>query len=443
MTDRTAQATDVLQHLIRNACVNDGASGSEARNVEVLADVLDAPGLDLEVYEAAPGRANLVARIEGSDPDAPSLLLSGHTDVVPADPMGWDRDPFGGELVDGFVWGRGAIDMLNLTASMAVAVRALADGGFRPAGTLIFAGVADEEAGCALGSEWLVEHHADAVRADYVVTEFGGSRVGDDGLGVLVGVAEKGPFWITIDVDGTPGHGSRPYRTDNALVTAARIVQRLADYASPATVTDAWRQSVEGLALPAEITAGLLDPARVDGTIAALAVEDEELARTVHACTHSTFAPTMLSSGVKTNVIPDRARIQVDIRALPGHGPDQLLAFIDEALGDLRGRIDVTVEAMHDPSSSPADSPLRDTLERVTQRLVPGARTVPSILAGFTDAFAYRSLGAVAYGYGLFSDRMPMDEVGQMFHGRNERIDVDSLGLDVELWRQVATDLLT
>lgn len=428
--------------MIRNECVNDGTSGTEARNVEVLTDVLDGPGLDVEVYDVAPGRQNVVARLEGRDPTAPSLLLSGHTDVVPADPTGWDRDPFGGELVDGFVWGRGAVDMLNLTASMAVAVRSLADEGWRPAGTLIFAGVADEEAGCALGSEWLVEHQADAVRADYVLTESGGSRVGQDGLGILVGVAEKGPFWITIDVDGTPGHGSRPYGTDNAVVTAARIVQRLADFASPPTVTDAWRRSVVGLGLADELAAALVDPSRVDATIAALAAEDEELARSVHACTHTTFAPTIVSSGSKVNVIPDHARIQVDIRALPGHGPDRLLELVDEAIGDLGERVTVTVDAMHAPSGSPVDTPLRDALERVTRRLVPGARTVPTILSGFTDAFAYRSLGATAYGYGLFSDRMPMGEIGQMFHGRNERIDVDSLALDVELWRQVATEVV-
>src|SRR5438128_9176870 len=167
--DPTAEVTYLLQQLIRNACVNDGTpeSGGEARSVDLLASYLEGSGLDLERYEPEPGRASLVTRIEGRDPDAPALLLMGHTDVVPVNPHGWDRDPFGGELVDGVLWGRGAVDMLNLTASMAVATRPLADGGFRPPGTLVYLAVADEEALGTYGAEWLVDHEVDAVSADY------------------------------------------------------------------------------------------------------------------------------------------------------------------------------------------------------------------------------------------------------------------------------------
>src|SRR5580704_8736562 len=162
--------------MIRNACVNDGSpqSGHEERNAEVLRVVLEGPGLDLEVHEPLPGRSSLVARIEGRRPDAPSLCLLGHTDVVPADPADWRHDPFGGELIDGEVWGRGAVDMLNLTSSMAVAVRHLADDGFRPEGDLVFIAVADEEALGSHGAGWLAEHAADDVRTDYLITEAGG-----------------------------------------------------------------------------------------------------------------------------------------------------------------------------------------------------------------------------------------------------------------------------
>src|SRR6202011_2286829 len=176
MSDPTAEVTDLLQQLIRNACVNDGtiASGHESRSVDLLSSVLEGPGVELETYEPEPGRASLVARIEGSDPAAPTVLLMGHTDVVPANPDGWQRDPFGGELVDEEVWGRGAIDMLNLTASMAVATRRMARSGWRPRGTLVYLAVADEEALGTYGAEWLTAHAPDAVAADYVVTETGG-----------------------------------------------------------------------------------------------------------------------------------------------------------------------------------------------------------------------------------------------------------------------------
>jgi acetylornithine deacetylase/succinyl-diaminopimelate desuccinylase-like protein len=230
--DPTAEVTDILQLLIRNQCVNDGtiASGAETRSVDLLAGYLAGAG-DHEIYEPQPGRQSLVVRMEGTDPDAPALLLMGHTDVVPVNPDGWSRDPFGAEVVDGFVWGRGAVDMLNLTASQAVAFRRLADSGFRPRGTLIFLAVADEEALGRWGADWLLQHERDAVYADYVLTEAGGFQIPTPaGPRLPVVVGEKGTFWTKIRVKGTPGHGSQPFRTDNALVTAAEVVRRIADY---------------------------------------------------------------------------------------------------------------------------------------------------------------------------------------------------------------------
>src|SRR5258706_6085824 len=175
----TAQTVELLQQLIRNQCVNDGtvASGQEARTTDVLRGYLEGSGLDIEVYEpdGAPGRKSLVARIEGSDPAAPTLGLMGHPDVVPVTPANWTRDPFGGELVKGEVWGRGAIDMLNLTASQAVALKALARRGWRPRGTLVYLACADEEAGGALGAGHVCKRHWDSLRADYLLTENGGA----------------------------------------------------------------------------------------------------------------------------------------------------------------------------------------------------------------------------------------------------------------------------
>src|SRR3712207_6090888 len=176
MSNITGEVTELLQHLIRNACVNDGTpeSGQETRSADLLRSYLEGSGVDIETYESVPGRGSLVARIEGRRKDAPTLLLMGHTDVVPVNPEGWDRDPFGGELIDGEVWGRGAVDMLNLTASMAVATRRMADSGFAPDGTLIYLAVADEEALGTHGAKYLVERERDAVVTDYVITESGG-----------------------------------------------------------------------------------------------------------------------------------------------------------------------------------------------------------------------------------------------------------------------------
>ncbi|HVL90498.1 MAG TPA: M20/M25/M40 family metallo-hydrolase, partial [Actinomycetota bacterium] len=179
MTDPAAEVVDLLQGLIRNACVNDGTieSGQETKSIDLIESVIAGDGIDIERFEPVAGRANLVARLSGSDPSAPSLALMAHADVVPVTPDRWRHDPFGGELIDGEVWGRGAVDMLNLTASMAIAFKRLARRGFRPRGDLLYIAVADEETGGEAGAKWLVEHEPDAIRTDFLLTEFGGMRV--------------------------------------------------------------------------------------------------------------------------------------------------------------------------------------------------------------------------------------------------------------------------
>jgi acetylornithine deacetylase/succinyl-diaminopimelate desuccinylase-like protein len=440
----TAEVTDLLQHLIRNACVNDGTveSGHEVRNADLLASYLGTGGLDVERYEPAPGRTSLVARIEGSDPAAPSLLLMGHTDVVPANPDGWQRDPFGGDLVDDEVWGRGAVDMLNLTASMAVATKRLADGGFRPAGTLIYLAVADEEALGTWGAEHLAQHELDAVGATYVVTESGGIPIkgaADGALRLPVLVGEKGSCWCTLRVKGTPGHASQPWATDNALVTAAEVVRRLDQYRPETMIHETWQRFLGALGLPDEVVAPLLDPDRLVDALGSLPTG---MARQFHACTHTTFAPTVVRGGTKTNVIPDRVDLEVDIRTLPGVELPEVEAMLDEALGDLADRVEI-LESHDDPAThSPIDSPLWDALSRTSRTFYAGSHLVPFFNVGATDARFFRRLGATSYGYGLFSEKLTFEDYGRMFHGDDERVDVESLRLSTELWEATARDIL-
>ncbi len=436
------EVTDLLQHLIRNACVNDGTatSGHEVRSADVLQSYLEGDGLDIERYEPAEGRTSLVTRIEGTDRDAPTLLLMGHTDVVPVNADGWRHDPFGGELIDGEVWGRGAVDMLNLTASMAVATKRLARAGFRPRGTLVYLAVADEEALGAMGAEHLVEHEADAVRADYVITESGGIPIpSPTGLKLPVIVGEKGTHWAQLRVRGTPGHGSQPYKTDNALVTAAKVVQRIAEYRPSTQIHDIWRRFLEGMDYPEEIVAPLLDRERFEGACDDLPVG---MARQFHACTHTTFAPTIAHGGTKINVIPDRVDLHIDIRTLPGQGEAEVRAMLDEALGDLAAKVEL-VAAHDDPSTaSPIETPLWDALGRVTQRFYEGSRIVPYMTVGATDARFFRRLGTTSYGFGLFSTDLSFEDYGSMFHGDDERIDVESLRLSTEMWEALSRELL-
>jgi acetylornithine deacetylase/succinyl-diaminopimelate desuccinylase-like protein len=439
----TNETVELLQALIRNRCVNDGTaeSGQEVRNSDVLAAYLDGCGLDLQRYEPTPGRVSIVGRMHGSDPAAPSLCLMGHTDVVPVNPDGWCRDPFGGELVDGEVWGRGAVDMLNLTASMAVAVRHLVGTGFRPRGDLVYFAVADEESGSRHGAQWMADHEPEAITVDYVLTENGGLHSGPaEAPFVGVNVGEKGVAWRRLRVRGTPGHGSMPWRTDNALVKAAAVVQRLARYRPPARFHELWKTRVETLDVDEETRRLMLDPDSLDELLEEM--PSAGVAGHLHACTHTTFSCNVLDGSMKTNVIPDAVAIDVDIRTLPGENSAAVEEHLRTALGDLADAVEVEILMNDQASISRTDSPLWDSLQRAVNRPFPTARLTPQLVVGFTDARVFRALGATAYGAGLFSPALDGGDFARRFHGNDERIDVESLELTTRLWIDVCRDLL-
>jgi acetylornithine deacetylase/succinyl-diaminopimelate desuccinylase-like protein len=442
--DPTAAATALVRSCIRNACVNDGSaeSGHEERTADVIADLVEGPGLDVARYEPTPGRVSVVARIEGHDPTAPSLCLLGHTDVVPANPDRWQRDPFGGELVDGEIWGRGAVDMLAITCTMGLAVRRLADRGFRPRGTLVYAAVADEVAAGLHRAAHLVDHEWDAVGADFVVTEGGGWPVATSaGPRVQLASAEKGWWWGRITVTGTPGHASRPWRTDNAVVKAAEVVGRLAAAAPPPVVGEVWRRWVEGMAFAPDLAASLVDVTRLERGLDELAATTSvATARMAHACTHLTVAPTVVHGGVKANVLPDEVTLEVDARLLPGQPIEAVERLVRDAIAGIDG---VTwVSAAEPATESPMDTPLYDALERAARRLRPDVLALPTLMAGATDARTFRRAGAIAYGFALFSARHDAAELAAMFHGDDERVDTETLRLSTLLWEQLAVDLL-
>ena len=441
---RTNETVELLQQLIRNKCVNDGsiASGQERRNADTIKAYLEGSGVDIEMYEPdnAPGRASLVARIEGSDPKAPTLCLMGHTDVVPVTPETWTRDPFGGELVKGEVWGRGAVDMLNLTASQAVALKALARQGWKPRGTLVYLACADEEAGGLHGAGHVVKKHWDALRADYLLTENGGT-VNEHGgrMTVNVHVGEKGVAWRRLRVKGTPGHGSMPYGADNALVKAAHIIQRLADYRPSPYVDELWRNFVGALDLEPGVKQALMDPVSVEDAIDRL---PRILAKVLWSNTHTTFSPNMCSAGVKTNVIPNIADIEVDIRTVPGDTEDEVRRHLDKALGPLIEDVEIEKLFSKDASISPTGTPLWDVLQKVVGRHYPNATLLPRLIVGFTDAPYFREKGAIAYGFGLFSRSLTAEAMSGRFHGNDERVDVESLALTTQAWLDTCELLL-
>ncbi len=447
MSTLTGETVELLQTMIRNACVNDGRpeSGDETRNADTLQHFLEGAGLATERYTAVHGRESIVARIEGSDPNAPSLCLMGHTDVVPVNEDGWSRDPFGGEVVtssDGIeeVWGRGAVDMLNLTSSMAVAFRHLARSGFKPKGDLIYFGVADEEAGGVWGAEWMFDHHPEVIDATYCLTELGGwSSVDDHGhRHVTVNIGEKGLNWRRLRVKGTPGHGSMPFGADNALIKAAEVIRRLTEYRPNPYLGETWKALVDTMSVPEELRRALLDPGTVFDSIASLPTP---VARSCHALTHTTISPNVAHGGQKTNVIPDIVDIEVDIRTVPGTTKADVDAMLTEAMGDLAAHVEMIDLQVGDATQSPMDNDLWDSITKNTQIAYPGASMVPGLIVGGTDARFYRHRGRVAYGAGLFSPSMDFSTFGSRFHGHDERIDVESLALATDFWVNIATDI--
>ena len=432
---------ELLRQLIRNRCVSEGSpsTGNEVRNAEVLHRVVAGTGVDTAIVTPAGGRPSLVARIEGSDPATPSLCLAAHTDVVPAKPDEWTHDPFGGQLIDGEVWGRGAVDMLGQAAAMAVAIRGLADAGFRPRGTLVFAATPDEESGGLAGMKPLVEQHADLVHTDYAVTEVGGAVRRTPGGPVVEGyLADKGTMTVQVTVRGTSGHTSIPYGMDNALIKAARVVQRIADHRPRPRIPDEWRTWVEHQQFAPELARVLVDPQRLDEALPALS---PDLARQAHASTRAVFVPSVLRGADRINTIPGTVTVEVSLRILPGDDHDDALAELRHLLRDLVDPGDIGGVGIP-PSRSPRQTPLWSLLERIVAAHHPGGTLVPTLLPAQTDARYLRPAGTVTYGFALLSPRLTPDAYWLRFHGADERIDVDSLHLMVTGYQEICRGLL-
>jgi acetylornithine deacetylase/succinyl-diaminopimelate desuccinylase-like protein len=431
---------ELLTALIRDECVNDGRpdSGGEDRAVSTLESYLGEAG---EHFEPHPGRRSVLYRIPGSNPEAPSLMLMGHTDVVPVTPSGWSVDPFAAERRDGFIWGRGAVDMLNVTSAMAVVFKRFLTGDAPPpTGDLLFLGVADEEAAGTLGARWLVDNRWDEVRTDYLLTEIATPMLpGANGPGLPVTVAEKGAQWRRLEAGGTPGHGSQPYGTHNALVPVADAVARLAAAPVPVVISDEWRRFVEAWN-PGDIADDLLDPDRVDEAIERIAFDDMGLARWVHACTHMTVSPNVLNGGVKANVVPDTAQAEIDIRSLPGQEVEDVDDHIRKAIGPgLDDAVELIRMEATVASSSPIEGPLWDSLVAALGVVRPDAHVIPSLIPVGTDARFFRRRGTVCYGVGLFDDAVQFGEFLRMFHGHDERVSERSLGLTASLLGMVVS----
>jgi acetylornithine deacetylase/succinyl-diaminopimelate desuccinylase-like protein len=424
------EVAELLQELIRIDTTNP--PGNETRAAELLRDYLGDHGVESEFYARSPERANLVARLPGRG-DGPRLLLLSHTDVVLADASEWNADPFGGELRDGEIWGRGALDMKGQVAAEAVAVASLARDGFEASGDLIFAATADEEVGAGFGAQWLCQTHPEAVRADYCINEGAGDRM------VLAGqpyyfcsTAEKMSAPFRLRVLGRSGHASMPGIADNALVKAAPMIEALGAYRPERLVgpeVEAMFRIISGEepGTPEQV----LDRARaINATLADL----------VEPLLSLTLTPTMASASQKRNVVPAVCDITVDSRLLPGQTVAQQQEIVRSILGD--GDYDLESLEAHGGTRSPIESPLWDAVAAFVEHIEPEAHAVPVCVAGFTDSHWFReAFGTVAYGF-FPSRTMDPEVAARLIHSADERVPVEDLELGVEWMCFAAQNLL-
>ena len=442
------EAEELLSQLIKIDTSNP--PGNELEAAEFLAGELERDGLECEVLESEPGRGNLIARIEGSG-EKPSLLLLSHLDVVPAKAEEWSVPPFSGLIKDGYIWGRGALDCKGLAAAEAMVMKLIKREGLKLRGDLIYAATADEEMGGGRGVGWLVEHHLDKIRAEYVINEGGGFSIPLEGRHIYtVQTAEKGVIWLRIKAKGRPGHGSIPGFADNAVQRMARVIEALGRHRSRIRATPTVRRFIEGLAaerggLQRLLSRLLMNPLLADRILDRMAERDGAMAENLRAMLRNTIAPTIIKGGVKENIIPSECEAVFDCRILPGETKETLLAEIKGVLSKAGIDLDkLKFEYLQtsEPTESPMDTTLYRAIEETMEELDPGSRVIPLMVTGGTDSRYLRRAGCICYGFFPIKVEEP-SKLLSMVHGVDERISVENLIFSIKALYSVVRRMLT
>lgn len=424
-----SETVRIAQDLIRIDTTNRGGGDAEPERpaADYVAAYLSELGLQPEIFESAPGRASVIARVAGSDPALPALVLHGHLDVVPADPTNWTVDPFAGVVKDGMLWGRGAVDMKDMDAMILTAVAELLRAGERPRRDVILAFFADEENGGVYGSHYMVEHHPELFDgAATAISEVGGYSIDVEGTrAYLIQTGEKSLDWIKLRARGTAAHGSRVWH-DNAVTRLAEAIAALGRHEWPLNLCDTTRELITELA-------AILGEDPTEVSAEDLVLRLGKGGGFVHASLRNTSNPTVLTAGYKHNVIPDTAEALVDVRAIPA---DQ--AVILEEVQRIVGP-DIEIEVVHSDTGLevPFGGELVDAMTASLHRHDPEARVLPYLLSGGTDNKALSKLGITGYGFAPL--RLPADlDFPGMFHGVDERVPLDA----IDFGHRVLVDLL-
>ena len=413
------EAVKLLSEYLRIDTTNP--PGNEDRATVFLNRILSKEDIDCQVHESAPGRSNLYARLKGDGSKRPVVLLS-HSDVVPADRAYWSVDPFGGLVRDGYIWGRGALDMKNLGIAELVVFLALHRNRFPLKRDVIFLVTADEEAGGSAGARWITRNRPELVAdAEFLINESGKGRLEHGKAIYSIDITEKSPCWVRLVARGEPGHGSRP-KPNSAVNRLIRALNAIMEYKPPIRVTDAAERYFEGIAHLQK------DGYRQRFTRIREAVRDRrflaDLLRNQHhaAILRNTISITMLQGSDKINIIPQTATAELDCRLLPGEEPENFVRELKRVVGD--DGIEMETILNFGNSSSPFDSRLVDSVREVVSRYHAQVDVVPNILSGFTDSHYFRDLGIHCYGFMPF---LLIDDDLRRIHGNDERISVENM----------------
>jgi len=427
----------LLSHLITLDTQNP--PGNETLAASYVQSVLRQHGVCAEVYESAPGRGSVVARIKGDGSSRPLLLLS-HLDVVDAPAEGWTEPPLSGNIRDGIVWGRGALDCKNLTAIHTAIMVHLAKNNLNLKRDVIMAATADEESGGKMGIGWLARHHPEQIAAEYCLNEGGG-------FGVTIGnhifytcnTAEKGTVRLRLVASGRSGHAAMAPRS-SAVALLAKAVSRLCETRLPLHPTETSREFLtaiaRGFAMPAQAVRGMLSNEALLERTLAMILKDEYQIDSIHAMLRNTAAPTIIRAGYRINVVPGEAVAELDGRVLPGLEPEVLIQEVENLVKDL-----VRVEriSVSHGSESPQHTHLYRLIQEVTTKRVPNARLVPFLLTGSSDARHTRAMGTVTYG---FCPVLPGEPINTC-HGVDERVSIKSLDFGFKMLREIVERLCT
>jgi len=435
-------AVERLSHYLQVDTTNP--PGNEAAGARFLAGILEGAGIDYQIVESAPGRANLWARLPAAQPERakPGIILLHHIDVVSASSGHWDMPPFSGAIQDGYVYGRGALDTKGLGIMQLQAFLALARSGAALNRDVVYMATADEEAGGDFGAGWLVENRPELFEGiGFLVNEGGvGLQISDSQSVMKVEVTQKVPLWLRLTATGTPGHGSMP-APETAVTRLVRAAHRIINTEFPARVIDPVDTMFRGMAPYQSTEQGRQDYADVTsaierpGFLMQLQIEQPSS----HALLRNTCSLTRLAASDKVNVVPPEASLEMDCRLLPDQSPREFLKELAEIVDDPSIKVETLVN--FDPAVSSTDTELFRAIEAVTATYFPGTPVIPSVAAGFTDSHFFRDLGIVSYGYSpVLIQRQDMRGV----HGNNERISVKNLERGTasmsELLRAFATD---